>query len=472
MMTAELIRFAALCGLALASPVAGAADLPPIKTVSHVHSAYSGRDAPDLRATLEMAHRRGIEAVILADDAIASFKYGLWPLQDLLRLNITRNSVLKVGPDLYLEHIAALRASFPDLIIIPGVEAAAFYFWSGDPLRGLTINDWNRHLSVAGMERAQDYEDLPVLGNRRRDVFQPRALWPLLLLILAGMLLLARRRRAAVLPALVGALFFANNFPFKQPPFDPYDSTAGWKPYQALALYAQEKGALCFWNHPEAPNWLTMRKLGWHVAARTAPYPECLHTVPQTDGFAALLEGDRAMTKPGREWDRALLDYVQGRRTDPSWGFGELDYVGEGRGPGMGSVYMDVHAAARTAPALLRALKAGRFEAIAAEGSRAVSLQEWRIVSQNSSAASGETLRNAVQPSVRIALTPKGAPGLPATVTLIRNGLVIFSASVDLPFTRSITDDPGGDKRLFYRLDVRFGANGALLSNPIFVFND
>ena len=65
-----------------------------------------------------------------------------------------------------------------------------------------------------------------------------------------------------------------------------------------------------------------------------------------------------------------------------------------------------------------------------------------------------------------------GAPEIPATVSLIRNGLVIFNESVNLPFSRTIPDDPGGEKRLFYRLDVRIGANGALLSSPIFVFND
>jgi hypothetical protein len=465
----RIVHLAIVCVLA----VPAAAGMAPIKTVSHVHSAYSGgHRAPDMRATLALAHSRGIEAVIFADDACTVFEYGLWPLRNLLRYRQNRLSVLHAGAALYLDNIAQLRAVFPDMLIVPGVEAAPYYYWTGTPWRGLTINGWNRHMSVAGLESPRDYERLPILGNNRGFALRPLSLWPLLLLLFASALYLERRRRTALLLAVVGVIFLANEFPFRHPAFDQYASAAGWQPYEAVARYAKEKGALCFWNHPEASNW-NERRLGWHVMAKTDPYPDCLQAVPQTDGFAALLEGDRTMTKPGRDWDQALLDYVQGRRDAPPWSFGELDYVGENRrGPTLTAVYMDVHASTRTVPALLQALKAGRFESISAQGPRALSLREWRVASDSASASSGETLHGAPRPAVHISLAAVGADDMTATVTLIRNGTVLFSERAALPFDRVFMDDPGGERRLFYRLEARFGANGALLSNPIFVFND
>ena len=474
------ISMLALMASLLFAPLLGApaaasdpASTVTIRTVAHVHSAYSGQKAPDMRATLELARRRGIEAVIFADDAIADFEYGLWPLRHLIKVSRHRTSILRAGPALYLEHIAALRAAFPDMIIIPGAEVAPHYYWSGDPLRGLTINNWNRHLSVAGMENAKDYEGLPLLGNARAAPFASWSLWPILLLAGAGTLWRFHRRRAALITGLLGTAFFLNNFPFRFFPFDQYGPPAGWRPYQALAAYADAKGALCFWNHPEAPNWQGSQKLGPRVWARTAVYPECLQAAPETDGFAALLEGDRTMTRPGGEWDQALQDYAQGRRAKAPWGFGELDYVGEGvRGLTITSVSMDVHASTRSAQALLVALRAGRFEAIATEGGMSLSLQKWRISSGGRSAGSGEILKSSGPVSIGISLAPVGAPAMTARVSLIRNGLVIFHDTVEIPFSREIPDDPGGEKKNFYRLDARFGANGALLSNPIFVFND
>ena len=69
---------------------------------------------------------------------------------------------------------------------------------------------------------------------------------------------------------------------------------------------------------------------------------------------------------------------------------------------------------------------------------------------------------------MRIALAPVGAPALPATITLLRNGFVIFKETQTLPWSRTVPDDPEELKRFYYRLDVRFGPNGVLLSNPIF----
>lgn len=448
---------------------AWAAVPPAIKTVSHVHSAYSAHHAPDMLATLQLARQKGIAAVIFADDASATFEYGLRPLRNLIKKTVAFNSVLRAGPEVYLKNIASLRRRFPDMVIIPGVEAAPFYYWTGDPLKGLVMHNWNRHLSVAGLERAEDYRGLPVLGNPRAAVWRWSSLWPLALLALSLWAGRAGWRKAAWAWSAAGLIFIADAFPFHQPSWSPYDSTAGWKPYEALASYADRPDLLCFWNHPEASSWSTPQDVGLKVKAVTAPYPEALALVPQTDGFAALWEGHRTMTAPGGAWDQALRSYLKGARRKPPWAFGELDYGGaSANGVGLDDVYMDVHASSRTMAGVLESLKKGRFESIAKDAGRTVELIEWSVSSAGACASSGETLPDASAPQVRIALAPVGAPALPATITLLRNGFVIFKETQTLPWSRTVPDDPEELKRFYYRLDVRFGPNGVLLSNPIF----
>jgi hypothetical protein len=422
-----------------------------------VHTPYSVHQGPDLAQTLRLARDHGIDAVILADDAAADFQYGIRPLENTIKRTVVFRSILSAGPEAFLEQIESLRRRFPEILIVPGVEAAPYYHWSGDPLKGLVIHDWNRHLSVAGMESAADYHRLPVIGNPEAGAFCWTSLWPLLLLAAAPLVRRFLGPWTAWSFAALGTALLVAAFPFRRPLWSPYGEGCGWHPYDRLAAFAHERGLLCFWSHPEADTWSKPRRVGMHIKAQTSPYPEALDAVPLVDGFAALREGDRTMTLPGGPWDRAISGYLEGARSKPAWAFGELDFDGGGRAGDIDDVFMDVHASSRTVASLLEALKAGRFESVARDENTWVRLSRWSVSQEGPSAR-----------RVEMALDPCKTSSLRASVSLVRDGIEIFREEASLPWKRSFLDLSGAGKRSFYRLDVRFGHNGRLLSNPVF----
>ena len=112
------------------------------------------------------AKRKGISVVALTDKASARWEYGLWPLSNLLKKTVTNNSILGYGARRYLDEIKELEAEFPQMIILPGLDAAPFYYWSGSYRNGdLTINNWHKHLIAIGLFDESDYKNVPVIGN-------------------------------------------------------------------------------------------------------------------------------------------------------------------------------------------------------------------------------------------------------------------------------------------------------------------
>src|SRR3989449_8421912 len=76
----------------------------PVTTVFHVHSDIStGSDS--LESLVAQARSYGIEAIILTDNFLLRFEYGLSPLPGLIRRTVTFPSVLSSGVDRYLEAI-------------------------------------------------------------------------------------------------------------------------------------------------------------------------------------------------------------------------------------------------------------------------------------------------------------------------------------------------------------------------------
>ena len=49
---------------------------------------------------------------------------------------------------------------------LPAVESAPFYYWSGNiTKKNLTANNIDKHLLLIGLERPEDYEQLPILNS-------------------------------------------------------------------------------------------------------------------------------------------------------------------------------------------------------------------------------------------------------------------------------------------------------------------
>src|SRR5207244_10419273 len=113
----------------------------PVTTVFHVHSDIStGSDS--LESLVAQARSYGIEAIILTDNFLLRFEYGLFPLRGLIRRTVTRSSIMSPGVDRYLEPLGELNRRHPEVMVIPGVEVVPHYYWTGSVFqKDLTMHD-------------------------------------------------------------------------------------------------------------------------------------------------------------------------------------------------------------------------------------------------------------------------------------------------------------------------------------------
>ncbi len=466
-MTARLSKLyrAALWALALAALARFPAGAVTLNVAMHLHSDASHVGTEPLEGLASRAQAAGVDVLIPTDTFVADWRYGLWPLRGLIRERVVDRSVLSFGVERYLEKIRDLRARFPRLTIIPGVEAAAYYRWSGAPWRRLTINDWNRHILVIGPEAADAYRRLPVAGNAAGGRLAPFLFWPLLPLTLGAAGWLATRRMRFAYLAVLGLVFLADAWPFREQA-SAYARETPWSPYQRLIDAARESGALVVWAHPDAPNWQQGASAG-RVDARTQPYPEALSRTTGYTGFGALKEGMRGAASPGGSWDRELKLYVDGSRSRPVWAFGELDF----RRPEetrIDSVRMVVDAASRRPADVLDALSKGRFYSVQV-AERALALKRFRLTGRGGSAGSGETLTGPREPNLEVELAYADGGKGEGSLEIVRDGELVARETVAIPGSYSF---PQADDapRTYYRLVVRGGANDVLVSNPIFSF--
>ena len=75
------------------------------------------------------------KVVVITDRDLMRWEYGIRPLRNIVKRTVEDNSLLKYGAKRYLEELTAVQQANPDLVIIPGVESAPFYYWKGDLFR-------------------------------------------------------------------------------------------------------------------------------------------------------------------------------------------------------------------------------------------------------------------------------------------------------------------------------------------------
>ncbi len=115
---------------------------------------------------VEMAKSRGIDVLVITDHDRMVLQYGLFPFRNILRLRVEKPSVLKKGAKDYLAMLDKVNKQSKNIIIVPGLESAPFYYWSGLPLPGkLTAHGWEKHLLVIGIEDIEKIEALPILHS-------------------------------------------------------------------------------------------------------------------------------------------------------------------------------------------------------------------------------------------------------------------------------------------------------------------
>jgi hypothetical protein len=423
-------------------------------------------------------------------------------------------SISRYGFAKYLSELESLSRKYPEMILIPGVETAPFYYWEGSLLKhSLKIKDWHRHILVVGITEAQDLESLPNVANPLSllrslawyDVFR---LFPFALLAL-GLFLFFRRechytdekglvcsrfalrwRITGIVIGILGILFIINENPFMPVSYDQYEQDLGYRPYQALIDYARNHGGLTFWSHPEAA--YVAERDG--VAIETAAHPEALLETTGYTGFCIFMEGDDVVGKPGGQWDQTLLEFCRGERKTPVWAVTGMAFDTGDREELIGRMKR-----ARTCVLgnvlnrydVMDAMRWGRMYASVGGGERPLILQDFSLLDSSS----GQEARIAnlffISGSVIVTVRadeegweerieedgaldkegpmegPKEGPK-DTQIQLIRNGEVIKTERVSVPVRFIHIDTKPVTERSFYRVVIKRGGQ-TIATNPIFV---
>src|SRR5439155_48807 len=219
----------------------------PLVAALHVHSSVS-TGGLSLEQVVEQAEKLGLDAVLLSDNFLLQYEYGIWPLRGVFRRTVALPSVLEHGVGQYLAEIAAVQARHQGVLLIPGIEVAPHYYWTGSiPERNLTMHDAQKNLLVFGLAQPEDYAALPVAGNPssyRYGWTSALSLTPGLLFVPAAWLwrrhnyrtrlvgvvpytLADRYRTPALLLAGLAMLLLLHASPLGQPVFSIYESGLG-----------------------------------------------------------------------------------------------------------------------------------------------------------------------------------------------------------------------------------------------------
>ncbi|MCD6228597.1 MAG: hypothetical protein J7K17_03895, partial [Candidatus Omnitrophica bacterium] len=153
-----------ILGIILFCRVGFCQDWIKLPAIIHIASTVSDGEY-SLSEIVKIAKDNGIKVVVINDRDLMRWEYGIWPLRNLIKKRVEINSIFKYGIKRYLNEIRMLQNKFSDLIIIPGTESAPFYYWEGSPLRGnLKMYNWHRHILTVGLEKVEDYKNLPIIG--------------------------------------------------------------------------------------------------------------------------------------------------------------------------------------------------------------------------------------------------------------------------------------------------------------------
>lgn len=467
--------------------------------VIHVHTWMStGQASPE--EILSLARRNGVEVILLAENYLLRYEYGLYPWRNLVRRRMEWPSVLRMRPERFLERVEEAQRGLPEVILIPGVEVAPYHFWTGSLQQGdLTLHDAQKNLLVIGLERVQDYLQLPALGNRTMARYDSRrgmraALEGLALIGGIAFFFFKRRKRVQVGPfvvsqvktyrllgALMGMMAFlslVDNFPLTSPRFDPYRDNPGILPYQELIDYANGRGGVSIWSFPEARDFHRFEYgLLGRVTVKTDPYPLDLFQSHDYTGFGAIYADNTPFIDPGGGWDGLLQAYCAGRRARPAWGIGEAGLHDEGQA---GKRLIDVETVflvpRKGRREVLQALKTGRMYALRRDASYGLVLEEFRATQGGGSspqvALAGEEIQVAEGRAweIRFEIATTHQKAVPIEVRLIRSGEVLQTLRVLTPYRGAFRDRaPPGKGKVYYRLDIAGEAPHRVLSNPIFI---
>lgn len=475
-------------------PMGSAAELRvPLRVAIHVHSTAS-TGTLSLEALATRAEEQGLDAIVLSDNFSLEYEYGLQPLPGLLKKTVSFPSVLSYGVERYLDEVKAVQARHPQLVIVPGVEVAPYYYWTGSLWRGdLTMHDAQRNLLVLGLTNPEDYRALPARGNPASLAMDAASVAnaAVLFLVVPALLLWKPRRQLAngwrepvSVARRTGGAFclvlavatLVNAWPLGTPLFSSYESRLGYRPYQALLDVANERGAVVLWSMTEARD-LQSHAFGplGTVTVRTDAHPEALVFTTGYTGFGGLYQDTRTVTAAGGLWDQVIQAHRGAAFQPVPTMVGEIAFHGlADKGKDLNRLVTTVFAADRSVAGVLEAIRSGHAYAVA-EGDQRVmlTLDEFRLGCDCGEATAGVGAHvswpSGVHAIATVRISARDGQSHPVTLRLIRSGEIIGTVKADTPVDYHLTDDQavsGGGA--YYRVEVA-GQSGELLTNPIYV---
>ena len=452
--------------------------LTPHRAVIHVHTTFSTGELT-VEEIVAKAKADGISIVVFTDHDYVRMAWGPPPFRHLFSYSLDyRPSVLRIGVDEYYNTIEKFQRENPNMVLIPGVESAPFYYVKGNPLAGtLTVHDWRRHMLLLGMSR-QVVQKLPILHNglstRYFSVLLPGwllylggILVSLFLLLFGGWI---RWVGAACLAfSLLGAV---DAHPFKSSPFSPYHGSYGMRPYQEIINYAEENGGFVLWAHQGS---LLAREKAERVGMETQPHSQVLHETVNFWGFDGIYEDAFKESLPGQHWDQYLAGYVNGLRPRPIWGYGGLDFHSENELGGrkrLTDIQNVFFLEEASEDAFFRALVNGRFYVVRGYGPNRLQMNDFRVLSPDGKASGiyGAEVQFQGPPQIRFEVGTQNGSAVRVKAQLVRMGKVIGTFEGPTPLKVDFTDkDDIPFNRFYYRLDAQVDRSNHIITNPVFV---
>jgi hypothetical protein len=245
----SLPLFCLLAWLSLPVPLllgqTGSDDIPEWRVLLHSHGDLAG-GLGMVESLQRAAHSFDLDAVVVTEQLLAEWHYGLPVLRRIWNYRRRLPSVRTFGIEKYFETLAELDAVVPEVTLIAGTEVAPYYRWTGAPWkRDLSMWDWQRNILVLGLPAPEDYARLPVLGLRRSLIQSWHDVsWLAVLAIFGLFFVLALRGQKWGWAALflVPLLGLAISGPPPPQPFPAYRDTTSITPYQALIDSVRTRG--------------------------------------------------------------------------------------------------------------------------------------------------------------------------------------------------------------------------------------
>ncbi|MBN2062728.1 MAG: hypothetical protein JW882_20165 [Deltaproteobacteria bacterium] len=427
--------------------------------------------AHSIEELVRLAHSRGFKVLSINDHDRIAIAYGIPPFRNILSYKKEFPSILTHGAREYLREIDRVSKMYPDMIIIPGCETSAYYYWTGSYFNDdLTAHDYDKRVIILNFNDPDDYHNIPNLHNKLSLKYTERFL-PLALIFLSllfiGLFLMTWKglpRIAGLILVAVSILMIADYNPFRSSMFTQYDGDKGIAPYQELINYVNKREGFVFWNYPEQKS--GVRKYG-PIKVHTPPYPHVLEQSRDYTGFAAVYGAFTKATKPGREWDSVLNEYCRGERERPSWGISAADFHEDGRlGLKLGSFPTIFLVKGFSKKAVLEAMERGRMYCSRSDGESWLRLHCFTVSGGDGKPFyMGETLVTKQPPLIRFEISHKTEK--PVTVFLIRGGEIIHRIKEKTPIQAEYLDkDAPEGRKTYYRI---MDSSEHLVSNPIFV---